>query len=156
MYVYVSCVFVQIRIKIMFFYFSKYFLFLFQIPESNANCLIDSFLQQLRRVYLVPGEFDGNVIRNMVVVFFLNNLDEYKVSVTTNVNSANSHEYESTKMLRIHMNKHHKRNFFQDPILQELEGTGLSIGTWCMKQLNPNQYLDITFMFLLHEMTKVF
>ena len=58
------------------------FIFLFQIPESNANCLIDSFLQQLRRVYCVPGEFDGNVIRNMVVVFFLNNLDEYKVSVT--------------------------------------------------------------------------
>ena len=76
----------------MFFYFSKLFLFLFQIPESNANCLIDSF-QQLRRVYLVPGEFDGNVIRNMVVVFFLNNLDEYKVSVTTNINSANLHEY---------------------------------------------------------------
>ena len=45
---------------------------------------------------------------------------------------------------------------FQDPILQELEGTGLSIGTWCMKQLNPNQYLDMTFMFLLYEMTKVF
>ena len=59
-----------------------FFLFLFQIPESNANCLIESFLQQLRRVYLVPPEFDGNVIRNMVVVFFLNNLDEYKVSVT--------------------------------------------------------------------------
>ena len=45
---------------------------------------------------------------------------------------------------------------FQDPILQELEGSGLSIGTWCMKQLNPNQHLDMTFMFLLHEMTKVF
>ena len=46
--------------------------------------------------------------------------------------------------------------FSQDPILQELEGTDLSTGAWCMKQLNPNKYLDMTFMFLLHEMTKVF
>ena len=59
--------------------------------------------------------------------------------------------------MRIHTNTHDKQNLFlQDPILQELEGTGLSIGTWCMKHLNPNQYLDMTFMFLLHEMTKVF
>ena len=67
------------NVKIKTFLYS----FSFQIPESNANCLIDSFLQQLRRVYLVPGEFDGNVIRNMVVVFFLDNLDQYKVGATT-------------------------------------------------------------------------
>ena len=68
-----------------------------------------------------------------------------------------SHEYNRMKLMRIRRNTHELDFlFFQDAILQELEGTGLSIGAWCMKQLNTNQYLDITFMFLLHEMTKVF
>ena len=33
----------------------------------------------------MPPEFDANVIRNMVVVFFLNNLDQYKVTVKTKI-----------------------------------------------------------------------
>ena len=44
----------------------------------------------------------------------------------------------------------------QASIAQELEGTGYSIGVWYLCQINPDVYLDMTFMFLLYEMTKVF
>ena len=44
----------------------------------------------------------------------------------------------------------------QASIAQELEGSGYSIGVWCLHQINPDVYLDMTFMFLLYEMTKVF
>ena len=31
----------------------------------------------------------------------------------------------------------------------------MSIGIWAMRQLNPDLHVDMTFMYLLHEMTKV-
>ena len=38
---------------------------------------------------------------------------------------------------------------------QEIEGTGNSLGVWCMKLINPDCFLGTEFVYLLHEMVQV-
>ena len=54
---------------------------LFQVPESQANCLVDAFLTQLRKKYFIPLELDALAIRNNTMAFFLQNFEQYEVSV---------------------------------------------------------------------------
>ena len=38
---------------------------------------------------------------------------------------------------------------------QEIEGTGNSLGVWCMKLINPDCFLGAEFVYLLQEMVQV-
>ena len=38
---------------------------------------------------------------------------------------------------------------------QEIEGTGNSLGVWCMKLINPDCFLGAEFIYLLQEMVQV-
>ena len=38
---------------------------------------------------------------------------------------------------------------------QEIEGTGNSLGVWCMKLINPDCFLGADFVYLLQEMVQV-
>ena len=67
-------------------YLKKCYL-IFQVVDSPANCLLDAFLDQVEH----PPEINGDVLRLLVVEFFLNNLDKYKVQKFGN--NAYSHEY---------------------------------------------------------------
>ena len=67
-------------------YLKKCYL-IFQVQDSPANCLVDAFLDQV----VHPPEIDGDTLRPLVVQFFLNNLDKYKVQ--TFGNNAYSYEY---------------------------------------------------------------
>ena len=87
-----------------------------QVTDSPANCLVNSFLDQVQH----PPEVNGDCLRLLVINFFLGNLDKYKAQ-----------------------------------ILQEIEGEEVSLGVWCMKQINPDVYLGADFLYLLHEMTEV-
>ena len=44
---------------------------------------------------------------------------------------------------------------FQAQMKQEIEGTGNSLGVWCMKLINPDCFLGAEFVYLLHEMVQV-
>ena len=44
---------------------------------------------------------------------------------------------------------------FQAQMKQEIEGTGNSLGVWCMKLINPDRFLGAEFVYLLHEMVQV-
>ena len=47
------------------------------------------------------------------------------------------------------------RYAFQAQMKQEIEGTGNSLGVWCMKFINPDCFLGAEFHSLLHEMVQV-
>ena len=44
---------------------------------------------------------------------------------------------------------------FQAQMKQEIEGTGNSLGVWCMKLINPDCFLGAEFIYLLQEMVQV-
>ena len=44
---------------------------------------------------------------------------------------------------------------FQAQMKQEIEGTGNSLGVWCMKLINPDCFLGAEFVYLLQEMVQV-
>ena len=44
---------------------------------------------------------------------------------------------------------------FQAQKKQEIEGTGNSVGVWCMKLINPDCFLGADFVYLLQEMVQV-
>ena len=44
---------------------------------------------------------------------------------------------------------------FQAQMKQEIEGTGNSLGVWCMKLINPDCFLGADFVYLLQEMVQV-
>ena len=44
---------------------------------------------------------------------------------------------------------------FQVQNKQEIEGTGKSLGVWCMKLINPDCFLGAEFVYLLQEMVQV-
>ena len=43
----------------------------------------------------------------------------------------------------------------QAQMKQEIEGTGNSLGVWCMKLINPDCFLGAEFIYLLQEMVQV-
>ena len=47
------------------------------------------------------------------------------------------------------------RYSFQAQMKQEIEGTGNSLGIWCMNLINPDCFLGAEFVYLLHEMVQV-
>ena len=56
--------------------------------------------------------------------------------------------------MRIHIiNAYHCP--FQAQMKQEIEGTGNSLGVWCMKLINPDCFLGAEFIYLLQEMVQV-
>ena len=56
--------------------------------------------------------------------------------------------------MRIHIINAY-RYAFQAQMKQEIEGTGNSLGVWCMKLINPESFLGAEFVYLLHEMVLV-
>ena len=118
--------------------------------DSPANCLVDAFLDQVEH----PPEINGEVLRLLVVEFFLNNVDKYKVQ--TFGNNAYSHEYalQSCVFVRIRIITAYLCHF-QDQIKQDIEGDEPSLGVWCIKTMNPETFLGATFIYLLQEMVQV-